>query len=135
MLVKAGSTLLVPRGNALLADVSSHVADNAVLALAPDGPPLRKMSLRAGRRDSVASVARRYRVSAGAGGAVERHRRRRRASAPGQSVVVYVAHGHAPRRPRRLAGRAPCGNTGRARGRCAAFAPQRSRHKAGASPG
>jgi membrane-bound lytic murein transglycosylase D len=90
MLIKAGSTLLVPRGNALLADVSGHVADNAVLALAPDGPSLRRMSLRAGRHDTVASVARRYRVSAaqvaewnstsaGAG------------FAPGQSVVVYVA--------------------------------------------
>ncbi len=90
MLIKAGSTLLVPRSNALLADVSSHVADNAVLALAPDGPSLRKVSVRAGRKDSVASVARRYRVSAaqvaqwndvGAGASF----------APGQSIVVYVA--------------------------------------------
>ncbi|MEO8922662.1 MAG: transglycosylase SLT domain-containing protein [Caldimonas sp.] len=89
MLIKAGSTLLVPRGNALLADVSSHVADNAMLSLTPDAPPLRKMSLRAGRHDSVASVARRYRVSAaqvaqwnstGAGASF----------APGQSVVVYL---------------------------------------------
>jgi membrane-bound lytic murein transglycosylase D len=90
MLIKAGSTLLVPRGNALLADVSSHVADNATLSLTPDSPPLRRMSLRAGRHDSVASVARRYRVSATqvaqwnstAAGA---------SFAPGQSVVVYLA--------------------------------------------
>jgi membrane-bound lytic murein transglycosylase D len=46
------------------ADVSEHIADNAVMALAPDLPPLRKMSLKAGRNDSVATVAKRYRVSA-----------------------------------------------------------------------
>jgi membrane-bound lytic murein transglycosylase D len=64
MLVKTGSTLLVPRGTAVAADVSEHLADNAALALAPDLPPLRKVSFKAGRKDSVASVAKRYRVSA-----------------------------------------------------------------------
>ena len=90
MVIKTGSTLLVPRGNALLADVSSRIADNATMTLAPDVPPLRKVSLRAGRHDSVASVAKRYRVSTaqvaqwngvGAGGRF----------APGQGIVVYVA--------------------------------------------
>ena len=64
MLVKAGSTLLVPRSQQRTADVSGHIADNATMALAPDVPPLRKMSLKAGRNDSVATVAKRYRVSA-----------------------------------------------------------------------
>ncbi len=90
MLVKAGSTLLVPRTDRRVADVSSDIADNATMALAPDVPPLRKMSLRAGRRESVASVARRYRVSpsqvaqwnsVGAGASFK----------PGQTVVVYVS--------------------------------------------
>jgi len=90
MVIKTGSTLLVPRGNALLADVSSRVADNATMTLAPDVPPLRKLSLRAGRHDSVASVAKRYRVNpaqvaqwngVGAGGRF----------APGQGIVVYIA--------------------------------------------
>jgi membrane-bound lytic murein transglycosylase D len=90
MLIKAGSTLLVPRGNALLADVSSHVADNAMLALAPDGPSLRRMSLRAGRHDTVASVARRYRVST-AQVAEWNSTSASAGFAPGQSVVVYVA--------------------------------------------
>ena len=90
MLVKAGSTLLVPRGNALLADVSSHVADTATLLLSPDAPPLRKVSLRAGRRDSVASVAKRYRVAATQ--VAEWNKVAPAASfAPGQTVVVYVA--------------------------------------------
>ncbi len=64
MLVKTGSTLLVPRGAARQADVSEHVADSAMLALAPDLPPLRKVSFKAGKKDNVASIAARYRVSA-----------------------------------------------------------------------
>jgi membrane-bound lytic murein transglycosylase D len=63
MLVKAGSTLVVPRTQGRHADVSPQVADNAVIALAPDLPSQRKVTLQAGRRDTVASVARRYRVS------------------------------------------------------------------------
>ena len=64
MLIKAGSTLLVPRGASRLADVSVDLADNATMALTPDIPPLRKMSLRAGKHDSVASIAKHYRVNA-----------------------------------------------------------------------
>lgn len=91
MLVRAGSTLLVPRSPQREADVSEHLADNATIALAPDGPSLRRVALKAGKRDSVASVARRYRVSAtqvaqwngvGAGSTFR----------PGQAIVVYVAH-------------------------------------------
>jgi membrane-bound lytic murein transglycosylase D len=63
MLVKAGSTLLVPRSTARQTDVSQLVADSATMALAPDAPPLRKVSLKAGARDSVATIAKRYRVS------------------------------------------------------------------------
>ena len=90
MLIKAGSTLLVPRGHALVADVSSHVADTATLSLSPDVPPLRKVSLRAGRKDTVASVAKRYRVSAAQ--VAEWNRVSPGATfASGQSIVVYVA--------------------------------------------
>ncbi|MBQ0958738.1 transglycosylase SLT domain-containing protein [Ideonella sp. 4Y11] len=64
MLVKAGSTLLVPRTAGRNADVSEHLADNATIALAPDLPPMRRLTLRAGKRgDSVAAVAKRYRTS------------------------------------------------------------------------
>jgi membrane-bound lytic murein transglycosylase D len=63
MLVKAGSTLLVPRAQQREQDVSESVADNAMMSLAPDLPPMRKMVLKAGKRDSVASIARRYKVS------------------------------------------------------------------------
>jgi len=89
MLVRAGSTLLVPRNGHRQADVSEHVADNAMIALAPDAP-VRKVSHVAGRRDSVASVARRYKVSATqvahwngvSAGSTFR---------PGEAVIVYVA--------------------------------------------
>jgi membrane-bound lytic murein transglycosylase D len=90
MLVKVGSTLLVPRSGRRQADVSSEIADNATMVLAPDAPPLRKVSLRAGRKDSVAGIAHRYRVSAkqvaqwngvGAGASFK----------AGQTIVVYVA--------------------------------------------
>ena len=65
MLVKSGSTLLVPRSANRMADVSAEVADSGMIALAPDVPPLRKVSLKAGRKgESVADVARRYKVSA-----------------------------------------------------------------------
>lgn len=65
MLVRAGSTLLVPRTEHRAEDVPENVADNAAIVLAPDVPPLRKLTLKAGRKgESVASVARRYRVSA-----------------------------------------------------------------------
>ncbi|HSC64450.1 MAG TPA: transglycosylase SLT domain-containing protein [Caldimonas sp.] len=90
MIIKAGSTLLVPRrNNTMIADVSSTVADNATIMLSPDAPPLRKVSLRAGKHDSVESVAKRYRVSAaqvaqwndvGSGAKF----------ASGQTIVVYV---------------------------------------------
>jgi len=89
MVIKSGSTLLVPRRHAMVANVSSMVADNATLMLAPDAPPLRKMTLRAGKRDSVDSIAKRYRVSAtqvaqwnDVGTAAT--------FAPGKTIVVYV---------------------------------------------
>ncbi len=90
MLVKAGSTLLVPRGAHRLTDVSLELADNASMSLAPDGPTLRKLSLRAGRKDSVASVAKRYRVSAAQ---VAQWNKVGPAASfqPGQSITVFVA--------------------------------------------
>jgi membrane-bound lytic murein transglycosylase D len=91
MLVKAGSTLLVPRGEHRLADVSSEIADNATMALSPDGPTLRKTSLRAGKHDSVASVAKRYRVST-AQIAQWNGVAPSAAFKPGQTIVVFVAN-------------------------------------------
>ncbi len=64
MLIKGGSTLLVPR-EAHAEDVAEHIADHGTLALVPDLPPLRRIYVKAGRKgDNVAAVARRFRVNA-----------------------------------------------------------------------
>lgn len=64
MLVKAGSTLLVPRAPHKADDVSEQVADGATMILAPERATERRISFKASKRgDSVAAVAKRYRVS------------------------------------------------------------------------
>ncbi|MEY8877072.1 MAG: transglycosylase SLT domain-containing protein [Leptothrix sp. (in: b-proteobacteria)] len=89
MLVKAGSTLLVPRSGHRDQDVSEHLADNAQIMLAPDSPPLKRRMVRAGKADTIATLARRFRVSPAqlaswnglsAGSKV----------AAGRSLVIYV---------------------------------------------
>ncbi|MES2187727.1 MAG: transglycosylase SLT domain-containing protein [Pseudomonadota bacterium] len=61
MLIKAGSTLLVPRTAKMQDDVGQGVADNGKLVLAPE-VVTRRTLVKAGRRDNVAAVARRYNV-------------------------------------------------------------------------
>lgn len=88
MQVRAGSTLLVRRSASLNSDVTEHVADNGYLALAPD-VVLRKTVVKAGKRDNVASMARRFSVST----QVLAEWNKVSASAafkPGQSVVLYL---------------------------------------------
>ncbi|WP_428414745.1 transglycosylase SLT domain-containing protein [Methylibium sp.] len=65
MLVRAGSTLMVPRHpHRHHDDVSERVADNATMLLAPEAPALRRSTVKARKNDSVASIAARYRLSA-----------------------------------------------------------------------
>ncbi len=63
MLIKAGSVLIVPRSARVQEDVTSHVADNGQLNLAPE-QVTRRTTVKAGRSDTVASIARRYRLAA-----------------------------------------------------------------------
>lgn len=63
MLVKAGSTLLVSRTAKRDHDVSEHLADTATLALAAE-VQRRTITHKARKGDTVASVAKRYGVSA-----------------------------------------------------------------------
>ena len=102
MLVKAGSTLLVPRSPHKTADVSEQVADNAMMLLAPDRPPGKRVAFKAGKGgDSVAAVAQRYRVSAAQVAQwndVDADARFK----PGQTIVVMQAGaGQGAARPRR----------------------------------
>ncbi len=88
MLIKQGSTLLVPRSVRVEKDVPVHVADHGQVSLAPE-VVLRKTSVRAGKNDSVASIASRYKLSA----ASVAQWNKVSASASfkkGQSVVVYL---------------------------------------------
>lgn len=63
MLIKAGSTLVVPRSDKIDVDVAPGVADNAQVTLAPDSP-LKRSTVRARKGDTVTSLARRFGVSA-----------------------------------------------------------------------
>lgn len=91
MLVKAGSTLLVPRSAQRVTDVPEQIADNAIMSLAPDVPPLKRLVLRAGKHDTVASVAKRYEVGS-AQVALWNKVAATASFKPGTTVVVFVPH-------------------------------------------
>ncbi|MES2785115.1 MAG: transglycosylase SLT domain-containing protein [Pseudomonadota bacterium] len=63
MLIKAGSVLIVPRASGRHDDVTSHVADNGQLSLEPE-IVTRKTTVQARKRDTVQTIARRYRLNA-----------------------------------------------------------------------
>ena len=62
VMIQSGSALLVPRGNKIERDVTVHVADNGQIALTPE-IILRRNVIRAGKNETVASVAKRYDVA------------------------------------------------------------------------
>ena len=63
MLIRAGSVVLAPRTAKTENDVALHVADNGQLSLAPE-MVTRRTVLKARKGDSVASIARRYKLTA-----------------------------------------------------------------------
>lgn len=63
MLIKVGSTLLVPRSAKMDNDVNVHTADTAQVSLAPE-IITRRTTVKARKGDSVASLAHRYKLSA-----------------------------------------------------------------------
>ncbi|MBC7490196.1 MAG: transglycosylase SLT domain-containing protein [Glaciimonas sp.] len=63
MLLKAGSTILVPKTNTDKSDITAEVANNATMAVAPDIPETRRIFIKVGKRDTLASIAGRYNVS------------------------------------------------------------------------
>jgi membrane-bound lytic murein transglycosylase D len=101
MLVKGGSTLLVPRTAKRDQDVSEHLADNASINLAPDVPPLKRVTHKTGKGESVATVAARYKVSAAQ--VAQWNKVSGKASfKPGQVVVLFLNPGQAAA-PQRVA--------------------------------
>lgn len=66
MRLKAGSTVVVPRAEDAkedAPDISPELAENATMAVEPDVPDLRRVVVRAGKRDTLAGLSRRYGVS------------------------------------------------------------------------
>jgi membrane-bound lytic murein transglycosylase D len=62
VLIKAGSSLLVPRSAHMEKDITEHVADTGQVSLAPE-IVLKRSTVRAGKGETVASIARKYKVS------------------------------------------------------------------------
>jgi membrane-bound lytic murein transglycosylase D len=103
MLVKSGSTLLVPRSSHHAADVSVAVADTAAIALAPDLPPTKRVNMRIGKRaETVASVAHRWHLQPSEVAAWN-HVRDNGKFAAGSTVVLFLPRAtslaHAQTRP------------------------------------
>jgi membrane-bound lytic murein transglycosylase D len=113
MLIKGGSVLIVPRSAKMNQDVSDHIADEGQLNLAPE-VVTRRTTVRAGKRDSVASIAHRYRLSA-MQVADWNHTSAEAALKPGQRVVLFLpvrSRVHVPNRMVRTASTAAPGRKG-----------------------
>ena len=88
MLIKQGSTLLVPRSAKQDKDVSEHVADNGQVSFSPE-IVLKKLLIKLRKSETVTSIAKRYNVTAASVadwnkvGATSTFKAK-------QSVVVYV---------------------------------------------
>ncbi|MDP4773169.1 MAG: transglycosylase SLT domain-containing protein [Limnohabitans sp.] len=119
MLVKTGSTLLVPRQGKLDNDVTEHLADNGHLLLAPE-VVLRKIRVKARPGDTLARLASRHGVSAA--NLADWNRLKPNASlSKGQSLAIYVpakasrrAAKSAPRKAKGQRSKAPVKATPRA---------------------
>ena len=88
MLIKAGSTLLVPRSHTAQHDVTESIADRGQVSLSPEMVTVRK-TVRAGKADTVATLAKRFNVSA-ANVAQWNKVAANAKLKPGQSVSLFV---------------------------------------------
>jgi membrane-bound lytic murein transglycosylase D len=95
MLIKTGSTLIVPRSARVQEDVAAVVADTGQLSFQPE-IVTRRTTVKAGRNDSVTSIARRYKLSP-ANVAAWNDVGANHAFARGYSVVVYLPVRAAPK--------------------------------------
>ena len=64
MVLLAGSTILVPKViDTFYKDITSDVADNATITLAPERPDTKRIFVKVGKRDNLSLIADRYQVS------------------------------------------------------------------------
>ena len=106
MRLRAGSTILVPKTDEVAADIAPEVADNATMSIEPDTGDGRLVRFKLGRRDSLQTVASRYKVSVAdlkewnglkqdsvsAGQSLQIHLPSRIARARGARATTLVAH-------------------------------------------
>lgn len=65
MALKEGSTILVPKTEENSdKEITAAVAENATMSVVPDVPETRRITVKVGKRDSLASIAQRHKVSA-----------------------------------------------------------------------
>jgi len=89
MVIRAGSTLLVPRSARMEQDVAVKVADNGQVTLAPE-VVLKRTMVRAGKGENVVSIARKYKTTPA--NVAQWNKVSAAASfKPGQQVVVFLA--------------------------------------------
>ena len=88
MMIKAGSALMVPRATTTREDVSSHLADNGQIAFTPE-IVTRRATVRAGKGETVAHLAQRYKLGAAEVAQWNDMQASGRFKA-GQQVVVYL---------------------------------------------
>ncbi len=88
MVIRPGSTLLVPRSARTEQDVAVHLADNGQVSLAPE-VVLKRTTFKAANGDTVASVARKYKTTP-ANVAQWNNVSMNAAFKPKQTVVVFV---------------------------------------------
>ena len=104
MKIKAGSTILVPRAHGQEAEIPSSIANSSVgLSLAPEVEPrpvqrvvLRRTSVRAGKNDTIASIAARYGLSPATVAQWNKGKPGQRL-APGKTVVLHLPQTQASR--------------------------------------
>jgi membrane-bound lytic murein transglycosylase D len=95
MVLMAGSTILVPKSSLSSdTDISPEVVDNATITVERDVPTTRHITVKVGKRDNLASIARHYKVSIAQ--LKDWNSLRRDSVSPGQKLQVQV--------PYRLAG-------------------------------
>ena len=63
MRVKVGATLLVPKPRHIDKEIPESIAENAVLAFEPEQTATKRVRIKTRKGDTLASVAKRYRVS------------------------------------------------------------------------
>ena len=97
MLVRAGSSLLVPRGSRQQADVPEHVADNGQLSLQPE-IVLKRTVVRARKGENLADLASRYGVSAASAANLNKLSVKTRLR-PGQRITLMLPQRSPQARP------------------------------------